>query len=147
MTARVLVTGSRRWDDADRIELVLKGIRGQDHFVDAVLVHGGARGVDRMAAAAWISLGGTALPYRARWSQCARGCPPNHLRQNGGRRYCPTAGHRRNARMVADGADLCVAFSRDGSAGTNDCVHRAQGAEIPVLFFDYDLPADEGVWL
>jgi hypothetical protein len=147
MTARVIVTGSRRWDDAARIEHVLKGIRDQDYFADAVLVHGAARGVDQMAAAAWISLGGTALPFRAKWAQCGRECPPNHQRARNGGRYCPTAGHRRNARMVDGGADLVLAFSRDQSAGCADCVRRAQGAGIPVLFFDWDLPADEGVWL
>lgn len=148
MTTRILVTGSRRWDRSDRIEAVLKCVRDQEAFADAVLVHGGARGVDLMAAAAWIALGGTAVAYKARWSQCSRACPPNHLKQgSGGRWYCPTAGHRRNARMVDDGADLILAFSRDNSAGTNDCVRRAQAAGIPVLLFDYAAAVDEGVWL
>lgn len=148
MTVRVLVTGSRLWSDAARIERVLKGVREQDAFADATLVHGNARGVDQMAAAAWIALGGVALPFKARWSQCARACPPNHLKQGAnGRWYCPTAGHRRNQRMVDGGADLCLAFSRDDSAGTNDCVRRCQGAGIPVLLFDYAAGVDEGVWL
>jgi len=148
MTGRILVTGSRRWDRPDRIEQVLKTVREQEAFADATLVHGGARGVDQMAAAAWIALGGVAVPVRARWSQCRRDCPPNHLKQGGnGRWYCPTAGHRRNHRMVDGGADLCLAFSRDNSAGTNDCVRRAQAAGIPVLLFDYDAAVDEGVWL
>lgn len=147
MTARILVTGSRRWMDADRIEQVLKGIRAQAFFADALLVHGAARGVDQMAAAAWISFGGTALPFRAKWSQCGRECPPNHQRVRNGGRYCPTAGHRRNQRMVDAGADLAIAFSRDASTGCADCVRRAQAAGIPVLFFDYAAAVDEGVWL
>lgn len=148
MTARILITGSRRWDAPDRIEQVLKGVRGQDAFTAAVLVHGNARGVDRHAAEAWERMGGTTFAMPARWSQCARDCPPNHLKRGGqGRQYCPTAGHRRNQRMVDGGAALCLAFSRDDSAGTNDCVRRAQEAGIPVLKFDYALAVDQGVWL
>ena len=144
---RLIVTGSRRWDDAGRIEQVLKGIREQEYFADAVLVHGNARGVDQAAAEAWERMGGTTCAMPARWSQCGRECPPNHQRPRNSGRYCPTAGHRRNQRMVDGGADLCLAFSRDQSAGCADCVRRAQQAGIPVLFFDYDRPADEGVWL
>lgn len=147
MTPRILVTGSRRWSDAGRIEQVLKGIREQEYFADAVLAHGAARGVDQMAAAAWISFGGAALPFKAKWSQCGRDCPPNHQRSRNGGRYCPTAGHRRNQRMVDAGADLCLAFSRDASAGCADCVRRAQAADIRVLFFDWAAAVDEGVWL
>lgn len=147
MNPRILVTGSRRWDDETRIGLVLKGVREQEHFADAVLVHGAAQGVDRFAAAAWISLGGRAEPHPARWGQCSRDCPPNHQRGGGERRrYCPTAGHRRNKRMVDLGADLCLVFLRDNSAGTRDCRRRAEAAGIPCLTFDYDRPADQGVW-
>lgn len=147
MTARILVTGSRRWDRPDRIEQVLKGIRDQPHFADALLVHGAARGVDQMAAAVWMSFGGLVKPIPARWSQCAPSCPPQHLRTRNGFRFCATAGHRRNQRMVDEGADLCLAFSRDDSTGTADCVRRAQAAAIPVLFFDYHRATDEGVWM
>lgn len=147
MTVRLLVTGSRAWDRADVIESVLKGIRAQPHFADAVLVHGDAAGVDRMAAAAWIAMGGQHDPQRARWRQCVRACPPGHQkRRRDGTRYCPTAGHRRNQRMVDAGAVLCLVFLRDNSSGTLDCRRRAEGAGIPCLTVDYDRPAAEGVW-
>lgn len=146
MTVRILVTGSRQWDDADRIALVLKGVREQPHFSTAVLVHGGARGADLLAAKAWADMGGRLHLYRAKWEQCARTCPPGHRKKRAGASYCPTAGHRRNAAMVNDGADLCLAFTRNGSKGTAGCVSLAQRAGIPVLSFGYDRPADEGVW-
>lgn len=144
---RILVTGSRDFDDAVRIETVLKGVRAQVHFVDATLVHGDAAGADRLAAAAWIAMGGEHKPYRVKWSQCVRGCKPGHQkRRRDGTRYCPTAGHRRNQRMVDAGADLCLVFIRANSSGTRDCRRRAEAAGIPCLSFDYDWPAVEGVW-
>lgn len=147
MNPRILVTGSRRWDDATRIGLVLKGVREQDHFADAVLVHGDAQGVDRLAAAAWLSLGGLVEKHPARWGQCSRECPPNHSRRNNrGSQYCSEAGFRRNRKMVEAGADLCLVFLRDASRGTTHCRTLAEGAGIPCLTFDYDRPADEGVW-
>lgn len=147
MTARILVTGSRKWDDSDRVALVLKGIREQEYFADAVLVHGDAQGVDRIAAAAWISMGGVAEAHPARWSACVKACRNGHRRRlDSGSTYCPTAGHRRNLAMVQAGADLCLAFVRNKSAGTVHCRSLAEGAGIRCLSFDYDRPADEGVW-
>lgn len=53
-----------------------------------------------------------------------------------------TQGHRggpiRNARMVATGADQCVAFPAPGSTGTWDCVRKAVAAGIPTHV--YQLP-------
>ncbi len=147
MTARILVTGSRRWTDVERIATVLAGVRAQEHFADAVLVHGDAAGADRIAAAEWIALGGQVEPHPARWGRCVAECPPTHLRvSNHGRRYCPTAGWRRNRSMVEQGADLCLAFVRDNSRGAVHCRTLAEGAGIHCLSFDYDRPADEGVW-
>lgn len=146
MTPRVLVTGSRTFDDADRIAAVLKGVRAQEHFADAVLVHGDARGADRLAAAAWISFGGLVEPHPAAWARCAPTCRPDHRQWRGSFNYCPTAGHRRNQTMVDRGADLCLVFLRDNSTGARDCRRRAVAADIHCLTFDYDRPADEGVW-
>jgi hypothetical protein len=42
-------------------------------------------------------------------------------------------GPERNARMVAAGADVCLAFPLPGSRGTVDCMRKAQAAGIPVL--------------
>jgi hypothetical protein len=47
------------------------------------------------------------------------------------------AGPRRNAEMVAAGANLCAAFPRAAAplAGTWDCVHKAAAAGIQVRIF------------
>jgi hypothetical protein len=51
MTARILITGSREWTDTARIRAVLAYHRHA--FPDAILVHGDARGADRIAAGIW----------------------------------------------------------------------------------------------
>lgn len=47
----------------------------------------------------------------------------------------PKAGPERNARMVAAGANLCLAFPGPGSRGTWDCVRKAADAGIPVEIY------------
>jgi hypothetical protein len=42
------------------------------------------------------------------------------------------AGPRRNVRMVAEGADLCLGFIRNGSRGASHTVALARRAGIPV---------------
>lgn len=51
-------------------------------------------------------------------------------------RYGRSAGHRRNAQMVADGADLCLAFPLGESRGTRGCMRLASQAGIRVLECD-----------
>lgn len=142
MIARILVTGSREWDDVDHIRYRLAFVREDPFFADAVLVHGGAAGADSIAARVWKEeFGGKVERVRAKWGVCAPDCPPSHLVTRNGRSWCPTAGHRRNDEMVRRGADLCLAFLRDGSGGTRDCIARARAAGIAVRVFDYDNPA------
>lgn len=132
---RVLVTGSRAWPDASAIETALL-----DCWHDAlqlgapgiVVVHGAARGADRMAGQ-WAARAG--LPWEAipaDWEHCAEDCPPGHRQERGGREWCPTAGHRRNQAMVDAGAAVCLAFQVGESTGTADCIRRAEAAGIPV---------------
>jgi hypothetical protein len=140
MIARILVTGSREFDAVDHISCVLTAVRAERFFADAVLVHGGARGADTIAAEAWKAMGGKDEPVKAKWGACVDECPAGHRKSHKGRSWCPTAGIRRNAEMVRRGADLCLAFVRDGSRGTRDCMTRARDAGIAVRVFDYDNP-------
>lgn len=116
--ARVLVTGSRDWVDRHTIVEALDPWREVDG-APSVLVHGAAEGLDRAAAHFWTQWGLPVEPRPAKWAQhswqdpaVASGlitgweCPDWHA----GKRTCLKAGFRRNAEMVALGADVCLAF-------------------------------------
>ena len=47
-------------------------------------------------------------------------------------RYGGAAGHRRNAEMIALGADGCAAFIRGGSPGSTSAVRLARASGIPI---------------
>lgn len=51
------------------------------------------------------------------------------------RRFGRRAGYVRNELMVRLGADICLAFIRNGSAGTSMCLRLAQDADIRVVRF------------
>lgn len=116
---RILVTGSRRWDDAfvvDReLGALLRRIVRED-WTEIVLVHGAAKGLDTIAA-------GMAAHYKLR--------PEAHPAEaHGSWPYC---GPMRNQHMVDLGADICLAFPQSKSTGTWDCVRRANTAGIRVI--------------
>lgn len=116
MTARIIVTGSRGWSDLDvMVAALVDAWRDLGKPTRPVLVHGACRGADTMAAQLWRLWKWPTEPHPADWS-----------------RFGDLAGPRRNAAMVAGGADLCLAFPTPGSRGTWDCVRRAETAGIPV---------------
>lgn len=145
---RVLITGSRDWEDRalvwsaiedylrERCALDADGM--PDPARDVVIVHGGCRtGADAIASD-WATLHGVCEEtWRADW-----------------RHYGPGAGPRRNTAMVASGADVCLAFplwcslvncKRYGSRehwthGTDDCAMRAQHARIEVRAYGVQHP-------
>jgi hypothetical protein len=111
---RLLVT--RTWHDVHVIEQALAAILN-GHPEGVLLVHGACpRGADAIAAA-----------YAARTPGLpGRGAP---------RRLAPVrraAGYRRNAEMIALGADGCAAFILGGSPGSTRTVRLATAAGIPV---------------
>lgn len=120
MTLRILVTGSRNWTDQARIADALDAALTACGL--AVLIHGGARGADALADDLWrdwIQHGCSLLVpevYSADWNRFGR-----------------SAGHRRNAEMVAAGADVCLAFPIGESRGTRGCMRLAERAGIPVV--------------
>lgn len=113
---RVLVTGSREWTDSYRLTRALAEVhtRGDE---DVTLVHGGAKGADFLAGEIARSWGWRVEVHPARWDEHGRG-----------------AGPIRNQEMVDAGADVCVAFFKEGEAnrGTRDCATKAKVAGIPV---------------
>lgn len=115
MTRRVLVTGSRTWTDATTIRQALAEVWGDR---TAVLVSGARpQGADRIAEQLWQQWGGQVERHPADW--------PRHGR---------AAGFRRNAAMVAAGADICLAFIRAGSRGATHTAGLAAVAGIPTRY-------------
>jgi hypothetical protein len=113
---RLLVTGSRTWHDIATIGRALAVILDR-HPGGVLLVHGACpRGADAIAAAYAARTPGYRIEaHPADWH-----------------RYGRAAGYRRNADMIALGADGCAAFIRDGSPGSTSAVRLARAAGIPV---------------
>lgn len=114
---KVLVCGSRSWSDYDAIYRALRDLvdeRGQ-----FVVIHGAARGADRLAGAAAARLGLEVIEYPAQWE-----------------RYGRRAGFVRNEQMLAQAPDLVVAFHEGGSRGTAHTIARARAAGIEVIVHD-----------
>lgn len=57
-----------------------------------------------------------------------------------------SAGPERNRRMVALGADLCLAYAMGTSKGTRGCARLAVKAEIPTLVTEYGPTCATTLW-
>ena len=111
---RVLVCGGRDWRDAEFVESALDRLHA-DRGPFARLLHGGARGVDRMAG---------------RWAR-KNGVLEWHFLPEWHRAGTPD-GPARNQLMIAEGApDFVLAFP--GGLGTADMVEHARAAEVEVI--------------
>lgn len=107
---KVLVCGSRAWTDAAVILRRLSGLpRG------STVIHGDARGADRIAAQIAARLGFKVEAFPANWS-----------------RYGKSAGLVRNGEMLDKSPDLVIAFWLDGSTGTGSTIALARKRGIPV---------------
>lgn len=120
---RVLVCGSRTWDDQTPIDVVLSGLVVENDGFGLTIIHGAARGADTLAAgSAECLVQGYDLPeieaYPADWEAHGK-----------------AAGPIRNQRMLDEAKpDVVWAFCDDlgASKGTADMVRRARKAGIPV---------------
>lgn len=119
MRYRVLITGSRDWADGEAIRFELAGLALQ-HGSDLTVVHGACpKGADRLADDVAKDLGLHVERHPAEWD-----------------RFGKSAGFRRNQVMVLAGADLCLAFIRNGSRGATHTANLADEAGIPVHRFE-----------
>ena len=112
---RVLVCGGRDFDDVELMISVLDRLHTEKPFT--MLIHGNARGADRIADD---------------WASC-RGVPrePYGIPQGEWDEIGKKAGPLRNQRMLDEGnPDLVVAFP--GGGGTKDLVSRAVKAHVPL---------------
>lgn len=112
---RLLVCGSRLWADYAKVEEILERVTaGAD---EVVLIHGAARGADRMAADVARRRSWTVESHGAEWEREGRG-----------------AGIARNRRMLLTGRpDFVVAFIDERtrpSNGTRDMIRRAKESGI-----------------
>ena len=115
---RLLITGSRDWEDEESVRFEIAGMAMLHPGL--VIVHGACgSGADMFAARAAADIGIRQEPHPARWRV--------------GRQLDRSAGFRRNAEMVALGADACIAWIKDGSRGATHCADLAEKAGIPVL--------------
>ncbi|MFC4128980.1 DUF2493 domain-containing protein [Nocardia rhizosphaerae] len=129
---RLLVTGSRAWTDRQTIRDALAAAWRELQPGPIVLVHGAADGADSIAADIWGSAGLPVEPHPADWDNCDHSCKHAPRYRRDGTPYCPAAGPRRNLEMIRTGADLCLAFPRGKSIGTQHCMRHARAARIPV---------------
>lgn len=138
-TVRVLVTGSRSWRDRETLaDALLDAWYDATQVVSSetgfVIVHGDCPdGADALAKQWALDNDLSHEPHAADWSApCDATCPNHRKTSDRHGEYCPMAGHRRNQLMVDLGADLVLAFHRNSSRGTADCINRARRAGIPV---------------
>jgi hypothetical protein len=112
---RILVCGPRAWDKPFVVFLVVAGIK-INYGDDITIIHGAARGVDRMAGEAAEKLGLDVEPYPANW------------------KFGPAAGPVRNREMLEKDIDLVIAIGY--GSGTADCMRQAHSMGI-LTFWKY----------
>lgn len=111
---RVLICGSRTWEDEEPIKRLLSSMSGY-----TVVIHGAAQGADSIAGRVAKELGFEVLPFPAKWD-----------------RYGRAAGPIRNTQMLNEGLpDIVYAFHTniEASKGTADMVRQAKKSGVPVV--------------
>lgn len=150
-TTVVLISGSREHPDTSVATSALADYVLNVAPGPVIVRHGacpGEKSIDH-AISRWVRdcgkwLGVTEDPMAADWDHCTETCPQGHRKQKrpGDTAhpgvcddYCPAAGPRRNAAMVAKKprAALLIAAPHGASVGTRGCVRLAQAAGIHVM--------------
>jgi hypothetical protein len=117
---KILVCGSRHWDDIETIARVLEGLPKSG----VTIIHGAARGADMIAGEVAKQFGWNVREYPAQWDKHGKAAGPlrNQLMLD-----------RENLRD--NPIELCIAFHDElhkQEGGTYDMVRRSAALGIPV---------------
>ena len=118
---RVLVTGSRTWEDANTIYYAFRDWWFHTGKPDKpILVSGNCpKGADALAEMVWERNGWPVERHPADWNTHGR-----------------SAGFKRNLEMVESQPELLFAFIRDKSKGATHTLRLAEKAGIPTLLYE-----------
>lgn len=108
MADRICISGSREYKNLHRVDEVIAALPA-----DAIIVHGGARGVDARADQAARRRGLKVEVVRPRWDL-----------------YGKAAGPKRNGEMVRSSSFL-YAFWDGSSPGTKSAIEAAKSSGVP----------------
>lgn len=113
---RVVVCGSRDWSS----DPIMRN-RMAELPDGTEVIHGGARGADRMAAKYAYALGFKVRVFKADWD-----------------RFGKVAGFLRNQAMLDEKPDLVIAFWDGKSRGTQDTINRARSMGLPLEIVSHE---------
>lgn len=115
---RVLITGSRTWDDQETIVKALEDVQNEHpEALKFVLVSGNCpQGADFLCERTAESLGWEIELHPADWAKFGK-----------------PAGFIRNKEMVELGADICLAFIKNNSKGASGTANLAKQRNIPLV--------------
>lgn len=112
---KILVSGSRNWADGSAENYrVLRDRLGQQDVLSAIVIHGNAKGADRMAEAVCEANNVHTAKMEPRWKGFGK-----------------QAGALRNLAMLDLEPDLVIAFTT-GTPGTQITIEEARRRGIPV---------------
>lgn len=113
---RVVVCGSREWSSESTMRNRMAELPDGTE-----VIHGGARGADRMAAKYAYALGFKVRVFKADWDRFGR-----------------VAGFLRNQAMLDEKPDLVIAFWDGKSRGTQDTIYRARSMGLPLEIVSHE---------
>ena len=111
---RLLVTGSRTWEDSAKMAKELTALTKGTAPEDIILIEGCAKGADQMAEGFAKEWGWANTHFPADW-----------------KRYGKGAGPMRNRQMLLAGPDIAIAFHKGDSPGTKHMIQLLQQAGVP----------------
>ena len=117
---RLLICGSRDWDDPDPIRYLIKSRVARVGVSRVVVIHGDARGADTIAEGCARALGVHTARVAALWGDTG---------------YGRSAGPMRNGTMLGLDPTEVVAFTKDMTGGTANMCRSAIRAGVPVRWF------------